>query len=585
MSPRAVTRLRTVNRRHLLPGFAAFAASLAVALLGIRAGAEQSGRVELQILGVNDLHGHLESPGSVERDGRQVPVGGAAWLAGWLNRDAAAMPGRTIRVHDGDMVGASPLISSHFHDEPTVKAMNLMRFDVGAIGNHEFDEGGHELLRLVRGGRRSGPAALKSDASGGLVNTSDPHFAGERFPSLAANSVDRNGRTLLPPYRVIERAGVRVGFIGVVTPTTPRYLLPSHAHEFRYLDISDTVNRWVPVLQRQGVEAIVVLAHSGATQRGNRASGEVIDEARQMSDAVDVVVAGHTHSPLNVRVPNRDGHGDKLVVQSWSYGTAYERVHLTIDRKSGDVVSKRARLQRTWQDEVRPEPRVAALVRRYHRLVAPVANRVVAESRFRLARPGFERQGELGLGRLSVDAQRAAGHADFAFANHGETRADVPAGRVTYADLFQAQAYEFPLVRMRLRGAYVRRLLEEQWRDGSTTPLDASGLHADYDRARPEGSRVLRVTTADGHPLDDERSYTVVANDLIAGGERFPALRAGTGRRRIGTDLQALVNWLSRRGARRRLNPPGGRPFGARATESAAASPRSRARARSTRSQ
>jgi 5'-nucleotidase len=569
LSPRAVTRLRSIDRRHLLPGLAAFTAALAVALLGIRAGAEPSGRVQLQLLGVNDFHGHLER---------------AARLAGWLEHDSAQMPGRTIRVHDGDMVGASPLISSYFHDEPTIKAMNLMRFDVGALGNHEFDEGGRELMRLVRGGRRTDPAAFKSDAAGRLVNTSDPRFGGVRFPELAANTVDGRGRTLLPPYRVIERGGVKVGFIGVVTPTTPIYLLPSHAHEYRFLDISDTVNRWVPVLRRRGVEAIVVLAHSGATQDGPKASGEVIGEARQMSDAVDVVVAGHTHSPLNVRVPNRDGRGDKLVVQSWSYGVAYERVRLTIDRKSGDVVSKRARLQRTENEGVRADPRVAALVARYRRLVAPVARRVVARSRFELARPGQQGPGELSLGQLAVDAQRAAGHADFAFANHGETRADVPAGAITYANLFEAEAYEWPLVRMRLRGADVRRLLEQQWRDGATTPLDASGLHAEYDRSRPEGSRVVRITTASGRPLDDGRAYSVVANGLIAAGDRFPALRSGTERRRLGTDLQALVNWLGERGARRRLNSPGGRPSGARATESGAASPRSRAPEQSRRS-
>jgi 5'-nucleotidase len=526
LSPRAVTRLRSIDRRHLFPGLAAFAAALAVALLGIRAGAEPSGRVEVQILGVNDFHGHLER---------------GARLAGWLDHDTSAMPKRTIRVHAGDMVGASPLTSSYFHDEPTIRALDLMRFDVGALGNHEFDEGGHELLRLLRGGRRTGPAAFKTDASGSLVNTSDPSFGGVRFPVLAANSIGRDGRPLLPPYTIIERGGVRVGFIGVVTPTTPRYLLPSHAHEFRYLDMSDTVNRWVPVLRRKGVEAIVVLAHSGAVQHGGAASGEVIDETRQMSDAVDVVVAGHTHSPLDLRVPNSDGRGDKLVVQAWSYGVGYDRVRLTIDRRTGDVVRKRARLQRTEAPGARPNAPVAALVARYRRRVAPVANRVVMTSSRSMDRDA--------LAPFVADAQRSAGHADFAFVNPGETRDGLPSGKVTYADLFQSQAYEFPLVRMRLRGVDIERLLDQRWRGGSFTPLAMSGRRS----------------------LDPKRRYTVVANELIADGDRFPALHSGTDRERIGTDLQALVRWLTR-------------PAGARATESRAASRRSRSPARSRRS-
>jgi 5'-nucleotidase len=332
----------------------------------------------------------------------------------------------------------------------------------------------------------------------------------------------------------------------VVTPTTPRYLLPSYARPFRYLDMSDTVNRWVPVLRRKGVRAIVVLAHAGALQHGSTASGEVIREARQMSDAVDLVVSGHTHSPLNVRVPNADGHGDKLVVQSWSYGVAYDRVRLTIDRKTGEVVRKSAVLEHTDRRGARPDPRVAALVRRYRRLVAPVADRVVATSRVPLALPVEPQPGALDLGQLLADAERSAGDADFAFTNHLETRAAVPAGKVSYADLFQSLAYEWPLVRMRLRGADMERLLDEL-REAGGGPLETSG--------RPRGGR---------------RSYVVVTNGLLADGKQFPALRGATDRRRIGTDLQALVSWV-------------GRPAASRATGSRVTSPRSRAPERSRR--
>ena len=296
---------------RLLPGLAAFVAAMLVALLGLYAQAgtpepaapdrvaeSPRGVVKLRLLGVNDFHGHLEPP----RPG----IGGAAWLKAHLDR--ATLPGRTIRVHAGDMVGATPLISSWFHDEPTIEAANEIGFDVGTVGNHEFDEGGDELMRLLRGGRRTGPEALKPDVAGQLVNTSSPEFAGADFPYIAANTVDRDGELLLPPYQVVERAGVRVGFIGVTTRSTPTFLLERHAARFRFTDISDAVNRWVPELRRRGVEAIVVLAHAGGpTQDESDAPdyvGEIIDEAREMSSAVDVVVAGHSHSRIHVRVPN-----------------------------------------------------------------------------------------------------------------------------------------------------------------------------------------------------------------------------------------------------------------------------------------
>ena len=304
--------MRLRNRRHLLPGAAAFAAVLLVALLGLNAGADEpppasdDGPVELQLLGVNDFHGNLEPP--------EPGIGGAAWLGAHLDNAARSHPDRTIRVHAGDMIGASPLISSHFDDEPTIEATNMMGFDVGAVGNHEFDEGGDELTRVLQG---------------------------SRYQWLAANTVDpETGATFLPPYKVIERGGVRVGFIGVTTDDTPTWLLPEFKREYRFLDISETVNRWVPELRSRGVEAIVVLAHSGAFQEGDEAEGEIADETAQMDDAVDVVIAGHTHSQLNFSV---DG---KLVVESFPYGTGYDRVRITVDRITGDVIAKSADLAR-----------------------------------------------------------------------------------------------------------------------------------------------------------------------------------------------------------------------------------------------
>jgi 5'-nucleotidase len=488
----------------LAPGAAAFVVAILVALLGLRAAAgppsepRRAGTVRIQLLGVNDLHGHLEPAGG---------LGGAAWLAAYLDRAAAAQPGRTIRVHAGDAVGASPLISSHFHDLPTVEALNLMRFDVGTLGNHEFDDGGGELERLL-----------------GHV----------RFPYAAANAVDREGKLRLPPYRIVERGGVKVGFIGVVTNTAPRYLLPRYARRFRFLDISDSVNRWVPELRRRGVEAIVVLAHSGGFQAGGaggRAAGEIVDETRQMSDAVDVVVAGHTHSYLNTRV---DG---KLVVQAFAFGTAYDRVELTVDRRSGDVVASSAEIPRTWHNGIAPDPRVAALVRRYARRVAPLANRVVATARRGLSRERGD------LGRVVADAQRARAHADIAFVNPGNMRDGLRSGPVTYAALCAVEAYGHPVMRMELRGEDVRAVLEQQWEHTSTTRLYTSGLRYEH-----RGSRVTRVTLDGGRALDPRRLYTVAANELIATGARFSVLRdRGRRKRAVGTDVEALVSYLERR--------------------------------------
>jgi 5'-nucleotidase len=465
--------MRRIDRRHLLPGAAAFAAALLVALLGFNAGADQptaakrGDTVELQLLGVNDFHGHLEPP--------EPGLGGAAWLGAWLDRAATSYPDRTIRVHAGDMVGASPLISSHWHDEPTIEATNLMGFDVGTLGNHEFDEGGAEALRLVRRAR---------------------------YPYIAANTETRDGGDLvLPPYRIVERGGVKVGFIGVTTTDTPYFLLSEYARQFNWTDLSDSVNRYVPDLQHQGVEAIVVLAHAGAFQKGDDAAGEIVNEARQMSDAVDVVVAGHTHSQLDLEV---DG---KLVVEALSYGVAFDRVNITVDRTTGDVVSKSALVMPTRHEGIEPDSDLLTLVESYRKRLAPLANRVIGYTDRRLDTEAVD--------RVAVDAQRAFTGADIAFLNPGNTRSDIDAGPITYADAFEVQAYEHPVWRMHMLGA-------------------------DVIKAEAEQPGLLVSGTTDLRP---DVVYTVAANGIVAG---RPPFDAGTEREEVGTDLQALVAWLER---------------------------------------
>jgi 5'-nucleotidase len=489
--------LRLSDRRHLLPGAAAFAGAVLVALLGLRAGADQpppppEGTVELQVLGVNDFHGHLGPP--------QPGLGGAAWLGAHLARAAGSHPERTITVHAGDMVGASPLVSSYFHDEPALEATNRMGFDVGTVGNHEFDEGGAELLRLLRGGRRT---------DGPRPETSDPNWAGVRYPYIAANTIDRaSGEPILPPYEIVERAGVRVGFIGVTTEDTPRWLLPEHRRPYRFTDISDAVNRWVAELRGRGIEAIVVLAHSGAFHKGTVAAGEIVDETIEMDKAVDVVIAGHTHSRLNLTV---DG---KLVVESEAYGTGYDRVSMTVDRATGDVVAKSAALARTAHAGIAPDAGLERFVESYVRRVAPIADRVVGH----LDQP---LDGD-GLGQLAADAQRAFAGADVAFINEGNTRSpSLDAGPVTYAEAFLVHAYEHPVMRMRMRGEDVLAVMEQR----GGVPLYTSGLPG----------------------VEPHETYTVAVNGVLAASERFAAFRRGWDRSVAGTDLEALVAWLSRR--------------------------------------
>ena len=486
---------------RFLPGVAAFAAAIVVALLGLYASADtpppgepQESRrlVKLRLLGVNDLHGHLEPP--------RAGLGGAAWLKAHLDR--ATVPGRTIRVHAGDMVGASPLVSSWFHDEPTMEAGNLLGFDVGTLGNHEFDEGGDELLRLLRGGQRTGPEAFKPNAGGELVNTSSPGYAGATYPYLASNTMDRDGRPVLPPYEVIERAGVRVGFIGVTTPSAPRFLPERHSARFRFTDMSEAVNRWVPELQRRGVQAIVVVAHAGAPAQDESDApdfaGEIIEETRQMSSEVDAVIAGHSHSRLDLRVPNADGSGDKVVVEALSYGLGFDLVDLTIDSRTGEVVAKTGRVRTTTHDVV-GDADMAALVEGYSSRMAPLAATVLGRTEAGLTRADGE------LARLVAEAERAFAGTDAAVVHPGALRADIDPGPITYAEVAEALAYDHPVVRTRLTGRELRALAAK-----------AGFISGPAD-------------------LDPDRSYSVAASEML-----IPRGRP------VGTEVEAVASYLRR---------------------------------------
>ena len=486
---------------RFLPGAAAFVAAILVALLGLYASADTPSRsesdrsgnlVKLRLLGVSDLHGHLESP----RPG----IGGAAWLKAHLDR--ATVPGRTIRVHAGDMIGASPFVSSWFQDEPTMEAANALGFDVGTLGNHEFDEGGDELLRMLQGGRRTGPEAIRRDADGSLVNTSSPDYAGARYPYIAANAIDREGELRLSPYAIVERAGVRVGFIGVTTPSAPRFILDRHAQRFSFTDISDSVDRSVAELRARGVQAIVVLAHSGGPEQDESDApgfvGEIVEEAREMSSEVDAVIAGHSHARLDIRVPNVDGSGDKLIVEALSYGLAYDLVDLTIDRRTGEVVAKTGSVVATPHD-VAPDADLGALVEGYRRRVGPLANSVLGQTKTALTRAGGE------LGRLVADAERAFARTDAAVVNRGALRADIGTGPITHGELAGALGYDHPIVRMKVTGRELGALAAE------------AGFYSGPRELEPDGT------------------YSVAASEMLMADGR-----------KVGTEVEAVAWYLDR---------------------------------------
>jgi 5'-nucleotidase len=519
--------------------------------------------VHLQLLAFNDFHGNLQSPSvSSER-----PVGGAAALAGYMTALEHAAPGRTLIVHAGDQLGASPPITSLLHNEPGIQFLNLLAdahchygsalqfFDaahwrrepnrcnvIGTLGNHEFDAGPAEIARLLGGGNTTEGPFLE-----------DP-YRGSRVPYVCANVIDRRtGKLLLPAYAVVVLGGIPVGVIGAVLRDTPSIVPAWAVADLEFLDEAQSINRAAAELEHHGIHTLIVLIHQGltpvATAGGYDWQGPLRGIVAQLDPDIDVVVSGHTHNFTNTLLPARGG-APILVTQAYAYGVALAQIDLRIDPVTRDVVTKSARIVPVWADSAPGQPGDPAAQRltdAAQKLVAASVERVVGTLPQPLTR-AVSAAGESALGDLVADAQRAATHADLALMNPGGLRSDLRAGPVTWGDVLTLHPFANHLITLDLSGAQVLAVLEQQWpADADALPriLKTSGLYYSWDPTRPAGAHIVEACDGAHEALESARHYRVTVNDFLAnGGDGFVAFK-GFGPGEPGPlDRDALAQYL-----------------------------------------
>ena len=494
--------------------------------------------VHVQLLALNDFHGNLEPPsGTVRLPDGTVPAGGGAWLAAHVAKLRAEEPD-TLVVGAGDLIGASPLPSALTHDEPSIAVMDALGLDVSSVGNHEFDEGADELLRLQRGGCRADDPQCKP-----------PGFPGAHFTYLAANVSDRNGNTFLPATALKKVGGATIGFIGVVLRETPSVVTPSGIAGLTFGDEADAVNAAVPKLRQAGADAIVVLIHQGGAQAPGSPPGEcrgltgpLVDIAQRFR-GVDVIVSGHTHQTYVC-----SDLGGALTTSAGAFGRFLTRIELDLDPVQHRVLARKA-TQVAVMHDIAPDARAKAIVDRAVADAAPLAGKRVGRLAVGLSRKASE-AGESSLGSVVADAHLAVTRksgAAIAFTNSGGLRADLPAGDVTYAQAFAAQPFGNTLVTFTLTGAQLTAALEQQWLGSRPKILQpsASVSYAWSVSAAP-GSRVIPGSLKmDGRPLaSDARVRLTVNSFLAAGGDGFTVFAEGTDRVVGPPDLEALVEYL-----------------------------------------
>jgi 5'-nucleotidase len=550
----------------------------------------------IKIVAFNDFHGQLESPGSLRNlptdASATIPVGGIDWMAGYID-DLKSQNPSTVVVSAGDIIGATPLVSALFHDEPTIETMNRLGLDFNAVGNHEFDEGKNELKRMQNGGCH--PTDPNS-CQGALVGTPVP-FEGADFKFLAANVVETaTGKTLFPQYAIKVISGVRVGFIGMTLKETPTIVTPSGVAGLEFKDEAATVNALIPKLKARGVEAVVVMIHQGGTIPVTQAaatinncdgglSGSPIKAiVNQLDDEVDLVISGHTHQAYNCQIANKAGR-PVSVTSANSQGRVLTDIDVAINTANGEVNSVSA--QNIVVDRrdvsITPDATIKTIVNNYKAIATPVANRVIGSISSAITRTASA-AGESALGDVIADAQLQAtsnvgfGEAVVSFMNPGGIRADLtyPSstanegdGKVTYAEAFTVQPFGNTLVTLTLTGAQIHTLLEQQF----------TGCTLGYPVGAPvngqSANRIMQVSqgfsytwqekgtpcdnvdpdsiTINGVVVDPAASYRITVNNFMAdGGDQYYVLTQGTNRLGGALDLDALESYFLANGV---VNP------------------------------
>ena len=534
-----------------------------------------AGPTEIQILALNDFHGNLEPPG-LAYDGAKgaVPTGGAAYLATALKEVRTPS---SITVAAGDLISASPLVSSLFYDEPTVEALSDSGLALASVGNHEFDRGPAELKRMQSGGcREQKPGDTRQSCK------LEP-FKGASFQYLAANVIGPDGQTLFPATAIRDIGGVRIGFIGMTLKETGTLVSPDGVRGLAFTDEAATANALVPYLRDAGAKAIVLLIHQGGSIKGKYddqscpgLTGDILPIVDKLDPAIRLVVSGHTHNAYICHLPIAGG-GERLLTSSGKYGALVTDIRLTFG-PDGSLSGERAdfvpvqgeaignaRLKVPLNPAYRvfqADPGVAALVGRYKVAAAAIADRPVGTLSAPLSKGDISGESQaselIADGQLYVARDPAKGAAELAFMNNGGARTDLlpgAGGVVTYGQIFAMQPFANNLVTITLTGADIKALLEQQFDSGLNTVarpnliMPSANVKFSYDRSRAAGQRIVSVTV-DGKPLDPARNYRVTVNNFLAsGGDNFTVLARGTNPVDGGLDLDATEAYL-------KTNPP-----------------------------
>ncbi len=578
MSGNIHSRAKAPTRRRLaIIGAASIAIASAVVTQAAPASAATGDTV--QILSFNDYHGHVEAgtPGSIDGSFGGPAAGGGEYLSAKLAelRDASSADA-SFTVAAGDLIGGSPFFSGLFHDEPSVETLNEMGLDISGVGNHEFDEGVTELLRMQDGGCHPVDGCFFTDYD--PTTPGDQEYGGAEFQWLAANVIeDGSGDSILPEYEIRSVNGTDIAFIGMTLEATDTLVAASGIAGYSFQDEVETANALVPELKGMGVEAIIVLLHEGgipnpfAINGCSGVSGPIIAINDGLDAEIDAIISGHTHQPYTCSLDDPDGN-KRPVTSAYSFGRVVTEINFEVDA-DGDVdrSTVTAVNHEVLQDELTADPAITAILDKWAPLAEAIGNEPVGSITETITRggdpTGADRGVESAAGNLVADAQLAATEglgAQIAFMNPGGVRSDLEYpesaagegdGVVTFGEAFTFQPFNNTMFVLPMTGQQIKSVLEEQCQPGdSSRPVlllgVPDGFTYDLDITLQAGVCTdVEVSNIelDGTPLGMATTYQVAVNNFLAdGGDNFGTFAEVDPLDRVPgpQDIDALTDYL-----------------------------------------
>ncbi|RKY61230.1 MAG: multifunctional 2',3'-cyclic-nucleotide 2'-phosphodiesterase/5'-nucleotidase/3'-nucleotidase [Candidatus Neomarinimicrobiota bacterium] len=461
----------------------------------------------------NDIHGGIDrrEAGFINPDFPPMLGGGAA--AGRYIRQERAKAEKQgwgfLLLDAGDIYQGTP-VGTKTKGEAVIEYMNSVGYDALSVGNHDFDNGWHNLKHLSE-----------------MANF--PFLASNLFSKTTGEIVD-----FVKPYIIKEIQGIKIGIIGTTLQSTPGMSFPEHVEGLDFRSEAEGIEKYIPILRNQGVNMIIVVTHAwlaydpvegykemlareaeDENNTGYYSSSSAQEIAHNVS-GIDVMFSGHVHH--GIYAPWEDPVNHTLIFQNYANGSNLGHVNFYIHRKTGtlagyDFVSDDGALFTLFEDDFFPDTVIASKIAKQVKKAEAGFDEIIGTSTGPITRSG---SGESPMGDLVVDAMRSISQADIAFSNFGGVRADLPAGAITPRQIFSVMPFGNRIVVMNVTGKFLRDLVEDRV-SGNSRGMLISGAEIIIDRSKPNGSRVKSFRIG-GKAIDDNKEYTLAVTDYLAEG-------------------------------------------------------------------